>query len=622
MTNWLKISAVNLAALIMINVCAISALGQTPAPAGQQQDPQTTQQAGQQPQQQKEPLEIQARPIPQRTIGLESGKVQRWTLRDAILAALDNNPDIELERVNVRKAQFDLFAAEGFYDPVATSSFNYNSQIVPNTSRNTGLGSNIPDINFKTINYNAGYQQYYERLGGFYSIAFNNSRSTSNQATLSPNYRPSLTFNITQPLFRNFKIDTNRRLIKIQKKNLDLSDAVFRQRAIEIISSVQRAYWDLAFAIKNEEIQRESVKLAETQLNNNKRQVEVGTLAPIDVVSAATELETRRQNVFQAMNTVAQAENAIKQLTVNGVNDELWVAQIVPVESFEVQTAALPLPDAMKLALDNRPELRQLSLQKEINQVNIDYYRNQAKPQIDFVASYGTNGAGGTPAVSTFTGPNCSSPLPLGNGQLVCVGTTFVPVTENGQIVRYTVGTTTTPYNPNFTVASTAQVSPTFVGGYGTALSNLFKNDFRTWQVGVNISLPLRNRTAKANLGRALEETRQNDLQIRRTAQSIEVEVRNAVNTVDTARMRIEATRAARQYAQQQLEGEEKKFQAGLSTTFFVLTRQTDLSRAQGEELRAMADFNKAVAELQRVIATTLSSNSVDVKTAEPASIK
>src|SRR5581483_936713 len=196
-------------------------------------------------------------------------------------------------------------------------------------------------------------QQYYERLGGFYSIAFNNSRSTSNQATLSPNYRPSLTFNITQPLFRNFKIDTNRRLIKIQKKNLDLSDAVFRQRAIEIISSVQRAYWDLAFAIKNEEIQRESVKLAETQLNNNKRQVEVGTLAPIDVVSAATELETRRQNVFQAMNT-------------------------------EAQTAALPLPDAMKLALDNRPELRQLSLQKEINQVNIDYYRNQAKPQIDF----------------------------------------------------------------------------------------------------------------------------------------------------------------------------------------------------------------------------------------------
>lgn len=608
-TNWQKLFKINFAALLLAATCALAAFGQT-------QD----QQSGQD---QSSLLSIQARPIPKRTVGLDPGKVVRWTLRDAILAALENNPDIDLERVNVRRAQYDLFAAQGFYDPMATSTMQYQSQIFPNTRRNTGISSSIPDINFQTITYNFGYQQFYERTGGFYSVSFNNSRSTSNQATLTPSYSPSLSLNVTQPLFKNFGIDTSRRLIQIQKKNLDLSDAVFRQRAIEIISSVQRAYWDLAFAIKNEEIQRESVKLAETQLNNNKRQVEVGTLAPIDIVSAATDLETRRQQVFQAMNAVAQAENAIKQLTVTGTSDELWTSEVVPVESFEVQTNTLPLQDAMRLAMDNRPELKQLALQKEINQVNIDFFRNQTKPQIDFVAQYGTNGAGGTPSVTSFTGPNCSSPLPVGNpSQLFCIGTTFQPVRDqNGNIINYVVATTQTPYNPALAVTQITPVSSTFIGGYGTALKNMFKNDFRTWSVGVNIQLPLRNRTAKANLGKALEETRQNDLQTRRLRQGIEVEVRNSVQTVETAKMRIEAARAAREYAQQQLDGEEKKFQAGLSTTFFVLTRQTQLSQAQGEELRAQADFNKAIADLQRVIATTLSSNSIEVKPADPAAI-
>ncbi len=637
MTNWLKVTTINLAALILMNVCAVLGCGQTPAaqppdqPSIQSQSANpaanqpSVQQAGQQSDQQTQPLNIQARPIPQRTIGLESGKVMRWTLKDAILAGLENNADIELERVNVRKAQFDLFAAQGIYDPVASSHFDYSSGVIPNTRRSSGVSSSVANLTSGTYNYNFNYQQFYERTGGSYQVGFTNSRFTSNSAFLSPQYSPSLSFNLTQPVFKNYGIDTNRRLIKIQKKNLDLSDAVFRQRAIEIISSVQQAYWDLAFAIKNEAIQRDSVKLAETQLNNNKRQVEVGTLAPIDIVSAATQLETRRQQVFQAMNSVAQAENAIKQLTVNGTNDELWTSQILPVESFEVQTTTLPLGDAFKLAMDNRPELKQLALQKEINQVEIDYFRNQTKPQIDFVASYGTNGTGGTPSTTTIISPSCASPLPLGDPntpQLNCVSLAFKPVIENGKIVRYTADTTTTPYLSDLSITSTAAVSQTFQGGYGTAPRNLFKNEFRQWSVGVNISLPLRNRTAKANLGKSLEASRQNDLQTRRMMQGIEVDVRNAVQSVETAKMRIEASRAARQYAEQQLDGENKKFQAGLSTTFLVLTRQNELSQAQGDELRALADFNKAVAQLQKVIATTLTSNSIDVKAATPASLE
>jgi outer membrane protein len=546
------------------------------------------------------PQQITPRPVPGRTVGLEPGKTVPWTMRDAILAALEHNPDIEIERSNVRQAQFDFRAAEGAYDPISTQGLSYTSTRQPNTRPFTGAQGAA--ITSQTLNFNFGHQGFIYPTGGDYSINFNNARQSLNFGLFTTEYSPRLSFSVRQPLWRNFRIDLNRRQIMITRKRLDLSDAQFRQRAIEIISRVQQAYWDLAFAIKDEEIQRDAVRLAETQLNNNQRQVEVGTLAPIDVVSAATELETRRQQVFQAMNAVAQAENTLKNLTVSGPNDELWAAQITPVESFEAQPVTLPLADAMRLAKENRPELKQFALQKDINQTDVDFFRNQTKPQIDLVASYNTFGVGGTPVAANNLSPSCGSPVTI-NGTPTCLS--IAPALVNGQYVPV-VNQTPLTFNPF--------VTDTFVGGYGTGLRNLFSNDFRQWSVGVNITLPWRNRTAKANLGRSLEVGRQIDLQTRRQVQTIEVEVRNAVQSVETARLRIDAARAARQYAEQQLDGEQKRFQAGLSTTFLVLTRQTQLSQARGTELRALTDYNKAVADLQRVISTTLSSNSVEVK--------
>ncbi|QQS47986.1 MAG: TolC family protein [Acidobacteriota bacterium] len=515
--------------------------------------------------QQQQPV---ARPVPQRTVGLDPGNVVRWTLRDAIIAALDKNVDIELERENVRLAGYDIVAARGFYDFNVGSTFLYESAKRPNTFPFSGTTDNFTLNDTTTFNFTAF--KNLEKYGSRVDASFSNRRVANNVNLFSPQFSPVLTVNLTQPIMRNYKIDTTRRQISINKKRLDLSDAQFRQRAIEIISRVQQAYWDLAFAIRDEEIQRQSVDLAATQLSNNQRQVEVGTLAPIDVVSAATQLESRRQQVFVAMNVVAQAENALKNLTVDGPQDGLWKAQIIPVESFEIKPVALPLTDAVKLAQENRPEVRQLFLQKEINNIDIDFFRNQAKPQVDFIASYGTLGLGGSPR--STTGP--------------------------------------------------VQPFPEFVGGYGTSLKNMFKNDFRTWSVGLQFNFPLRNTTAKANLARARETDRQIELQNRRLLQNIELEVRNAVQAVETAKMRIEAAKAAREYAEQQYDGEKKKFAAGLSTTFFILQRQTEMSQAQGVELRALADYNKSVAELQRVIATTLSSNNIEIKSEEPVTIK
>ena len=628
-TKSLWAAARHFASLSLAMCCALPAAlparAQDPAPTQptvqQPSQPAATQQTGQQDQQAAQAPT--SRPIPQRTIGLQAGKVANWTLRDAILAALENNPDIEIERTNVRQAGFDLLSAEGAYDPVSTQGFSYRSTSQPNTRPFSALGTGVTSLNSKSIVFNFGHQGLIYNTGGNYQINFNNSRSSSNSSLFLNQYDPQLNFQIVQPLFRNYRIDPNRRQIQISRKRLDLSDAVFRQRAIEIISRTQQAYWDLAFAIKDEEIQRDAVKLAETQLSNNQRQVEVGTLAPIDVVSAATQLESRRQQVFAAMNSVAQAENALKNLTLGQGNSDLWNAQIVPVESFDSKPVMLPLEDAQKLAVENRPELKQFNIQKDINKTDIDFFRNQAKPQIDLVGGYTTFGVGGNPTTSTQTTGNCvfpyTGPVNTATGR-VCVGSLIPILDSQNQITGFNLGATTIPYVATSTTAP--NVANDFIGGYGTGLSNLFSNKYRSWNVGVNITIPWRNRTAKANLGRAVEEEKKIEWQTRRQIQNIEVEVRNAVQSVETARMRIDASKAAREYAEQQLDGENKKFAAGLSTTFFILQRQNELAVARGSELRAQADYNKAVAELQRVISTTLSSNSVEIKPTPQASIK
>lgn len=556
--------------------------------------------------------DIVARPIPERTVGLEPGKVVRWTLKDAILAALEKNVDIELERETVRFTQYDLIAAQGFYDPIATSRILYNKSIFPNVGRFTG--ANEETINQDTTTYNFGASKQFERGGSSLIANFNNQRQISNSSNLSTSYSPGLQFQFTQPLFRNFEIDQARRNIKVAKKQLDLNDAQFRDRVIRIILAVEQAYWDLALAKRNEAVRRESVSLAQTFLDNNKRQVEVGTMAPISVVEAATSLESRRQDVFAAMNNVGIAENALKILTADGPKDPIWSSLIEPVDSFDSKQISTPLVDAIRLAHENRPEIRQMDLSEEINKIDIDFARNQAKPQIDFIANYSTNGSAGTPVLQSVPA-TCADPVPNpATGQPSCPGVGLVPV--GGALAPGVVFTDFTP------AGQVNPISDTFVGGYGTALKNMFNNKFRSWSVGIQFNFPLRNRTAKAQLGAALERKRQIDLQTRQLMQNIEAEVRNAVQAVETAKMRIDAAEAATRYARQQLEGEEKKFAAGLQVAYFVLDRQNQLSLAQISELQAKADYNKAIANLRRVMSTTLTDNSISVRETAPVKIK
>ncbi|MBL8166808.1 MAG: TolC family protein [Acidobacteria bacterium] len=525
-------------------------------------------------------------------VGVAAGKRVTMTLRDAMLMALENNRDIEVERLNVQMNEFDLRGSYGAYDPSLTSSFFYNRSKTP--VANPLAGGENGGLLTDNLTGNATLLQRVQTQGGSFQATFNNDRATTQNLfnAINPQFTSSLSVGYTQPLLRNREIDPFRRQIKIAKKRLDISDAQFRQRAVEIIAQVQRAYWDLVFARRDREIKRESVELARTQMAHNERLVEAGALAKADIISARVELERRNDEAEAAVDAIQRAENSLKALLLLPSSSDLWDSELTPVEQPQLDSnASLPLADAVRLAQQNRPELEQFRLRGELNQIDVDFFRNQTKPQVDFVINYGAVGVAGDPRTETnfFTQSN-------------------LLLTQRVNDLSRLAGLPPLPGGGDFSL-------PGFlIGGNGQSLANMFKNEFRTWKVGVNINLPLRNRAAEANLGRALAEGKQIDVQRQRLTQTIEVEVRNALQAVETAKRRVEAARNSRENAELQYQSEQRKFDAGQSTNFFVLDRQNALIAARGRELKALTDYTKAVAELQRALSTTLTSNNVQVQ--------
>lgn len=525
-------------------------------------------------------------------VGVDSAKRVTLSLRDAVMLALENNRDIEIERENVRMTEADLRASQGAYDPSFVSSLAYEHRNSPVASALAG-GQNGALTTTGVVG-SAGLSQRIPWQGGSLQANFDNNRSTT-QSTfvdLNPQYTTTFGLTFTQPLFRNRLIDAPRRQIRIAKKRLDISDSQFRQRAIEIITQVQRAYWDLVFARRDYDIKRESLEVGKTQLEHNERLVEAGTLAPADVISTRVEVERRQDELEAATEAIQRAENSLKSLMLQPSNSEMWSSVIETTEQPQTSdNTKLPIQDALAMAFKGRPEMEQFRLRGELNQVDTAFFRDQTKPQIDFFATYATTGLAGSLRTSNAVSPFASL---------------FIRLNELSALSGL----------PPISGGTGGGVPSDFVGGYGQSLGNLFKNEFRTFRVGVNINLPLRNRTAKAQLDRSLAEGRQIDVQKQRTMQNIEVEVRNSLQAVETARRRVEAAKNSRINAELQLQSEQRKFDAGQSTNFFVLDRQNALSAAQGRELRALTDYNKAIAELQRAVSTTLTINNISVNSA------
>ncbi|HEY5837406.1 MAG TPA: TolC family protein [Pyrinomonadaceae bacterium] len=553
------------------------------------------------PVQQAQPL----MPMPDLSrVGIISSNILSLSLTEAIRKALQNNNEIEIARDDVRYAETQLRGLYGVYDP----TFSITPQIIHNiTPQQSSLGGGGASGTTTTTIFNFSPQltKYFERGGGNYTLSFANSRQTTSNtfSSLSPFYSSNLSLQFNQPLFRNRSIDLNRRSIKIQKKFIQQTDSDFRQRTIQIISQVQAAYWNLVFALRNQQNQLESLNVARQNMRNIEAQIEAGAKAPLDRAQVQTDISARESLLFTSTQNVSIAENSLKQLMLRDPAAPEWTAQITPTDTPVLDLSPVNLQLALDEAHKNRPEIRRLNLQKEINAIDLDFYKNQTKPQVDLTGTIATTGLAGTP-----TGVPAGTVVPLISGNPTANTSAFLLSQIQDIQTRAGFPVATSPT----TVVSGPPAN--LVGGYGQDLRNLFSGSTRNLTVGVTISFPFKNRTAEANLAGARIQRDQLEASFRSQDQAIEMDVRNAAQAVDTARRRVLTSRMARESAEQQLAGEEKLYEVGRSTTFLLLSRQNELTFARTNELQAQTDYNKALADLQRATGSTLRINNISVE--------
>ena len=499
-----------------------------------------------------------ARPLPSaQRVGVDLADQLSLSLEEAIAMALENNNDIEASRTQVKIAEFTFKASDAVYEPRFFSQSTYENMTNPVASV---IGGAVGDsVTVKRLNNSAGITGASRFNGASYTATFNStiSKTTNTNVTLNPQYPLNFSLNYTQPLFRGRKFDSNRRNIEIAKKNLGLTDSQFRQKAIDVISSVEQAYWDLVFALRNLQVQIDAVKQAKTQLESNQRMVAKGVVAPIDIVAATAQITTFEQNVYSAQESVTQAENTLKTLMLPSRTDDIWSRPLTPVSPVSLDPPRTALEFAIADAMRNRPEMTQFAVNEEINKIDQKFFEDQKKPQIDLVGTYTTQGLAGA--------------------------NTGRAVAENLE------------------------------GGYFKSLGNLIQQDYPSYSVGVVISIPWKNKAAEANLGRILAQGELIKNQKAQAEQIIEAQVRNALQSLKSAEARLNSAIAARKAAEQLYESEERQFRGGITTFFLVQQRQTELLAARSRELQAQTDLNKAISTFQQATGNTLTVNNISV---------
>ncbi|HQZ95734.1 MAG TPA: TolC family protein [Pyrinomonadaceae bacterium] len=550
--------------LVLFGVMGMFAFAQTPSPTPvldlavvPSTDPMPVQ----------PPFTAPVKPMPSiERVGVETSTQLSLTVEQAVEMALKNNKDIEVSRNDYRISEFGIRAARGLYDPLVTSEGYYESLAIPTASLIGGAvnGAVTQTRTFGSVGV-TGFSPY---QGGSYSALFNSSRTTTSNTNslLNPQFPSSFTATYVQPLLRNRKFDNNRRQIEIAKKNQELSDVQLQLKAIDVISNVEQAYWNLVFALRVLQVEQESLKQAKDQLESNKRLVARGVLAPIELVAANSQIANFEQSLFVAQDAVTRAENNLKTQVLPDRSAPEWSRPLMPVSPVELPTPRISLEVAVAEALKNRFEITELQKGAEINEIDQRYYRNLMKPQIDLVGTYTTQGLAGI---------------------------------ETAAAINPATGLSRVPGN--------------LVGSYPNSLLNLLQQDYPTYRVGVTISLPWGNRIAKANLGSKLVEAERIQNLRLQTEQAIEAEVRNALQSMRSIESRLASAVDARVAAEDLYESEQRLFRAGTSTFYVVTQRQTDLARARNQELQARTALNRAISDFQKAIGATLTSNNVTV---------
>ena len=490
------------------------------------------------------------------------------TLDDAVKLALDRNLDIAVQRLNPQISDLAYSSVQAAYSPNLTSTISSQTTTQPSTNTIQGgtIGSGVTNT---TGTFNGGIVQSLSRGGGSYQVNINNGRGTTDStiARYNPSYSPIWSAQYIQPLLRGFRTDSNRQQLQVTKLNRDVTDVQLTSIITNTLSNVRNAYWDFVFAIQSVEISRQSVDLANKLVEDNQTRVQIGTMAPIDVVQAQAQAATAVQNLVTAQATQRTTELALKRLIVNGTQDPNWNATLDPVERPDFRPETIDIEAAIRRALSQRTDLTIAQKNIQANDVTLKYLDDQTKPQADLNATYGLSGVGGTQVVRTGSG--------IGG--------------DAGNLL------TTIP------------------GGYGNSLSSMFTGDFPRWTVGVNISYPLGLSAQKAAVARAKVQLSQVQAQLKQIELQIATEVTSAAISVRSNVERVQAAQVARELAQRQLDAENSKFSVGMSTNYFVVQAQNQLATAQNNELQAVLNYRKALVELDRLQQTTLQNLNITV---------
>ena len=516
----------------------------------------------------------------------------RITLDQALQMALANNKDIEASRIDQQEADYNILGARGVYDPVIGGTNYWLKQVTPIASSLGGSANGA--VLTKGWQFDPGVSGSTPWFGGSYRTDFLNQRTFTDNTfvLLNPQFPTSINLQYTQPLWRGLRYDANRHSIEVAQKNRTLTDEQFRLRVLTILQQTEIAYWELVFAYNNLQVQLEAVEIGRQQDESNRRQEAQGLLAPIDVVAAQTQLANFELEAYSAQTTVTRAEDNLKVLILPDRSAPLWSSALIPAPPAS-KPPLVPLAEAVADAIANRPEVAQAKISGQINESDTRYYREQTKPQVDVIGSYTRAGLAGSQVIQAV------NPFTAG----------FQPLID--RLNTLSNGAGLPPINLNF---GSSSAPPILLGGYGQSISTIGGGDFPTTQVQLRIAIPIHNRTAEANLGRSIAEARRIRNQREQTEQAIEVDVRNAMQLVQSAQLRLDASRVARESAEEQYNSEQRQFRAGTSTLFLVQQRQSTMIAARSQERRAEADLGEGVAAFELATASVLREHNITLK--------
>jgi outer membrane protein TolC len=550
------------------------------------------------------------------------------SLQDAIELALENNLDIAIQRYYPWVADASILKTKaggaGYstpgadfssstaslgllsYDPLFTSGASLDDRATPvNNPFISGTGtSQLASLKSHSTQFTNQYSQNFE-TGTNFTASWNNTRSSSTSTAnfFNPAVQSTLSFGFSQSLLNGFGRTVNTRNLRIAKNNRQIADWAFALQAITTITNTITAYWELAYARENVNVQEQAVTVAEKLFNDNKKQLGVGTMAPLDVTRAESELATDRQNLIVAQTIKLQDE----QILLNAISKDPLAANLIHVEIVTTdqpkqpeQIEASSFEDSIREAFAKRPDLQEQVLNMKNSTIDVDATRRALLPTATLSAQYSSVGLAGNSAIKgASTIKSSGIPIVDGNGNPISVG--GVPIFE-----------------PVFVTPTTG----TSQEGFTTAQSQVFHSKFPEFLAQLTLNLPLRNRSAQADNARALLVERQLETQMQQLKNAALLDVRNTYIALTQDRAQVEAASKARELQQQTFDAEQKKYRLGASTVYNVILTQRDLITAQGTELRALANLEEAKANYERALGRTLEVNHVTIAEAKSGDVE